>query len=374
MQAVIVLGTRPEIIKLSPVVQALAGRGVSLKIVHTGQHHDREMDSALFDELVLPEPVVNLGVHTSGEGERMGLMLQGLGDALGRLRPDIVVVQGDTDSALAGALAAVKMHIPVAHVEAGLRSFDRSMPEEVNRVLIDHMSQLLFAPTETSAGNLGNEGLYRGVRVVGNTVVDALEQQLELALEHESQWLRCLPGKFVLATVHRDSNVDHYKRFAGLLAGLEEIARQAGMPVVFPMHPRTRVRADSFGLLAGMECNPRFVLSPPLGRLDFVATLRRAAVVVTDSGGVQEEACILEVAAVTVRSTTERPETVAVGANVLAPVPDDMVRFALDAIRHGRGRWPNPLGAGRSGGAIADFLVDFHAVRPPEGDGVVRMH
>ena len=373
MQVALVLGTRPEIIKLSPVVEALNALTVSQGIIHTGQHYDREMDSAHFEELCLPQPVTNLKIHSHGRGGRTGLMVQGVWDVLSKLRPGIVVVQGDTDSALAGALGAVKLKIPVAHVEAGLRSFDRTMPEEVNRVLIDHMSDLLFAPTETSAANLESEGLYRGVRVVGNTVVDAL-QQMGPPGQLESQWTRQLPATFILATIHRHSNVDDAGRLRALLDGLRTISERVSLPVVFPLHPRTRIRAASLDLLGAMEGDSRFVLSPPLPRSDFVATLSRAAVAITDSGGVQEEGCALEVPTVTVRSSTERPETIAVGANVLAPTPTEMVTAALAAVRQGRGRWPNPFGSGNTGTIIADALNDFSELRPPEGEPLRRMH
>lgn len=373
MQVAMVLGTRPEIIKLSPVVEALNSLGVSQGIVHTGQHYDREMDRAHFEELGLPEPVTNLQIHSLGGGGRTGLMVQGVWEVLSKLKPGIVVVQGDTDSALAGALGAVKLKIPVAHVEAGLRSFDRTMPEEVNRVLIDHMSDVLFAPTETSAANLESEGLYRGVRVVGNTVVDAL-QQMGPPGQLESPWTRQLPAAFILATIHRHSNVDDAGRLTALLDGLRTLSDKVNLPVVFPLHPRTRARGASFNLLGAMEADSRLLLSPPLPRVDFVATLSRAAVAITDSGGVQEEGCALEVPTVTVRSSTERPETIAVGANVLAPTAQQMVASALAAIRQGRGRWPNPFGSGNTGAIIADALNDFGELRPPEGEPVVRLH
>lgn len=302
----IVLGTRPEIIKMSPVIRECEEKGLDYFILHTGQHYSYEMDRVFFDELELPQPKYNLDVGSGTHAEQTGRIMIGVEKVLMKERPDIVLVQGDTNTTLSGALAAAKLQIKVGHVEAGLRSFDRRMPEEINRVLTDHISDYLFAPTEKARQNLLREGLDGSrIYVTGNTIVDAVYQNLEIA-KKKVNVLKDLGLKsegYFLVTAHRQENVDVKERLKGILKGLELIHQEFSMPVVFPIHPRTRRRIEEFGLsLDGIE------VINPLGFLEFLQLEANARLVLTDSGGVQEETCILKVPCVTLRDNTERPE------------------------------------------------------------------
>ena len=302
----IILGTRPEIIKMSPVIRECEEKGLDYFILHTGQHYSYEMDRVFFDELELPQPKYNLDVGSGTHAEQTGRIMIGVEKVLMKERPDIVLVQGDTNTTLSGALAAAKLQIKVGHVEAGLRSFDRRMPEEINRVLTDHISDYLFAPTEKARQNLLREGLDGSrIYVTGNTIVDAVYQNLEIA-KKKVNVLKDLGLKsegYFLVTAHRQENVDVKERLKGILKGLELIHQEFSMPVVFPIHPRTRRRIEEFGLsLDGIE------VINPLGFLEFLQLEANARLVLTDSGGVQEETCILKVPCVTLRDNTERPE------------------------------------------------------------------
>lgn len=352
----IVLGTRPEIIKMAPVVKECQGRGAEFFILHTGQHYSYEMDRVFFTELRLPQAKYNLDVGSGLHGEQTGRMLSGIERVLLKESPDLVLVEGDTNSVFAGALAATKLHIKVGHVEAGLRSGDRHMPEEINRILTDHVSDFLFAPTEEAKANLLAEGIARNkVFVTGNTIVDAVQQHLDLALKNES----LLPGlglkkdSYFLVTAHREENVDSVTRLGGILAGLGLACAEFGLPVVFPVHPRTQKKMQEFGLSA-----PRDVrIISPVGYLDFLLLEARARLVFTDSGGVQEEACILKVPCVTLRDNTERPETIQVGANLLAGCDSERIlEAATEMMRRSRG-WANPFGDGRAAQRIVTILL-----------------
>lgn len=356
MRIATILGTRPEIIKLGPVLRAVAQHdSASSLLIHTNQHYDRELDAIFFEELALPAPDVNLNVGTHPHGRQVALMLAGIEDVLVQHRPDVVVVQGDTNSTLAGALAAVKLRIPVAHVEAGLRSFDRSMPEEVNRLITDHIATYRLAPTERDARQLAAEGIHHEVHVVGNTVVDALHHRLAVAGEGER------PGAvaaYVLVTLHRDSNTDSPSRLRELFTALQAVHDDSGLEVHFPAHPRVIHRLAAAGLLTWARGLPGVAIVEPMGHLDFLTRLKGAAVVLTDSGGVQEEACILGVPAVTLRTTTERQETVEIGANVLAPNGPDVVAAVGRILAGPTPAWQHPFGPGDSGRRIVQLLVE----------------
>lgn len=353
----IILGTRPEIIKMAPVIRECERRGLDYFVLHTGQHYSYEMDSIFFEELELQPPEFNLNVGSGEHGEQTGRILEGVERVLLSERPDVVLVQGDTNTVLAGALAAAKLHIRVGHVEAGLRSYDRSMPEEINRVVADHVSDLLFAPTETARRNLLSEGIpQEKIHVTGNTIVDSVQQSLEIA-ERKADTLADLGLKsreYVLATAHRAENVDDRKRLAAILEGLSLVGAELEMPVVFPVHPRTRKMMEIFRI------NPGGVRAiEPLGFLEFLQLEAHAALVLTDSGGVQEEACILKVPCVTMRDNTERPETLDVGANVLAGADaEGILQMALHMCSRGR-CWSNPFGDGRAGKRIVDSLREI---------------
>jgi len=311
------------------------------------------MDRVFFEELGLPEPKYNLDAGSGTHGEQTGRILAGVEEVLQADRPDAVLVQGDTNTVLAGALAAAKLRIPVGHVEAGLRSFDRTMPEEINRIVADHVGDLLFAPTETSRSYLRQEGIPdEKIFVTGNTVVDAVLQNLAVAREKTTRPdLR--EGSFVLVTVHRAENVDNGLRLRGIFEGLAQVGKETGMPVIFPAHPRTVKMMMEFSL------SPKGIrVVQPLGYLEFLLLESRAGLILTDSGGVQEEGCVLRVPCVTLRENTERPETLEAGANVLAGTsPVTILARALEMLDRPR-TWENPYGDGHAGERIHSILEE----------------
>ena len=308
-----VLGARPQFIKAAPVSRALAAQdGVSEVIVHTGQHFDQEMSGDFFSELQLASPAYNLGIHGGGHGAMTGRMLQALEPVLQTERPDAVLVYGDTNSTLAGALAASKLLIPVAHVEAGLRSFNRRMPEEINRVVADHVSTLLYCPTSAAVNNLAREGITAGVELVGDVMYDAT-LHVAVRARAESRILDRLgltEGGFALATVHRAENTDDPETLARILDYLRNST--GGQPVVLPLHPRTRRAIEGAGLSTG-----GLKTAPPCGYLDMHRLLQGASAVYTDSGGLQKEAYFHRTPCVTLRGETEWVETVENGWNRL---------------------------------------------------------
>ena len=354
-----VLGTRPELIKVSPVVHELARRGVPVEIVHTGQHYTAELDAVFFDELDLPAPRANLRVGSLCSLKQLGAMLSGLQDALTERRPRVIVVQGDTNSVLAGALAGHKLDIPVAHLEAGLRSDDWTMPEEGNRVLAGRVAAVHFCPTDLQAARLASEGITRGVYVVGNTAVDACTTFADKARRTSGirRRLDLTDRRFALLTMHRPSNVDEPARLRALLACLSDLARAHDTRIVFPVHPRTRESLRRHGMELALW--PLLLPTEPLGYLDMLALMQSAEFVLTDSGGAQEEACTLRIPCVTLRPNTERPETVTVGANLLYSGVDPAELGAhLDVMLANERNWPNPFGDGRAAQRVADVLLD----------------
>jgi UDP-N-acetylglucosamine 2-epimerase (non-hydrolysing) len=354
MKISIILGTRPEIVKFSPIIRECVRLGLDFFILHTGQHYSYNMDKVFFEQLNLPDAKYNLDVGSGNHGQQTGKMLAGIEDVLLKELPDVVLVEGDTNTVLAGALAAVKLGIKVGHVEAGLRSYDRSMPEEVNRVLADHASDYLFAPTPKSREILLNEGIEENkVFLVGNTVVDALYQNLEIA-QSKSQIFDTLgveSYKYILATAHRQENVDNEKKFSGLICGLQKVQSEFKVPLIYPIHPRAKKQLEQFGIdSAGIT----FV--EPLDYLAFLQLESKASLVLTDSGGVQEETCILGVPCVTLRDNTERPETVEVGSNILAGTdPETILEASKIGYAHNK-TWTNPFGDGNSSQKIIEIL------------------
>ena len=346
----IVLGTRPEIIKMSPIIRECEARNLDYFILHSGQHYSYEMDRAFFEDLDLPEPKYNLDVGSGTHAGQTARILTGIEDVLVKESPDIVLVQGDTNTVMAGALAAAKLHIRVGHVEAGLRSFDRTMPEEINRVVADHLSDYLFAPTKTARRYLEREGIDENrISVTGNTIVDAVFQNREIS-EKKTDILDTLglaPREYFLVTSHRQENVDNPEKLKSIIAGLRAVHREYELPVIFPMHPRTRKMAGQFGI-------PFDGISPlePLGFLEFLHLEANARLVLTDSGGVQEETCILGVPCVTLRENTERPETIEVGANLLAGTgAAEILAGVREMLSRLRG-WENPYGDGTAARTI----------------------
>ncbi len=351
----IVVGTRPEIIKMAPVIRACIQRRVPYRIIHTGQHYSFAMDGVFFEELGLPDPDHDLEIGSGSQVYQIGAIVNGMAPLLEAERPDVVLVEGDTNSVLAAALAAHKFGIRVGHVEAGLRSYDRRMPEEINRILTDHVSDHLFAPTPRARDTLLKEGIESGrVHVTGNTVVDELE--LQRSRDARSEVLGRLgvtPGGFALATVHRVENVEHPDRLRGIFTGLAASSRALGVPVLAALHPRTTAKLEA----EPWELDSAVKVIPPLGYLDFLALHARAALMITDSGGLQEEACCLHVPCVTLRDNTERPESVEVGANMLAGADPERIVAATRAMRAKTRDWPNPFGDGQSGLRIVDLLT-----------------
>jgi UDP-N-acetylglucosamine 2-epimerase (non-hydrolysing) len=354
MKFAIILGTRPEIIKLSPIIRECERRKLDYCIVHTGQHYSYEMDRIFFDELKLPLPGHHLDVGSGPHGRQTGKMLAGIEDILAKEAPDVVYVQGDTNTVLAGALAAAKLHIRIGHVEAGLRSFDRSMPEEVNRVLTDHVSDLLFAPTDASKELLLKEGIPDSrIHVTGNTIVDAVRENLRLADKKVLRQLGLFPKSYMLSTLHRQENVDDRERLTEIFRGLGIVSAECNLPVVLPVHPRTRKMIDAFGI----RIPDSIRLVDPVGFLGFLEAESNARLVLTDSGGVQEECCILGVPCVTLRENTERPETVQAGANVIAGYRSDSILKSARKMMSIAGGWTNPFGDGTAGRQIIDISI-----------------
>lgn len=358
MKIVTIIGARPQFIKAAPVSRQFALMpNVDEVLVHTGQHYDSNMSAVFFDELGIAPPKWNLGVAGGTHGAMTGRMLESIERVLLEERPDWALVYGDTNSTLAGGLAAAKLHIPVAHVEAGLRSFNRRMPEEINRVLVDHLSSALFAPTETAVGNLEREGLGgERAHLVGDVMYDAVLHFGPIAHDRtgvmEAHGLRS--RGFVLATVHRAENTDDPERLSTIVEQL--IATSATLPVVFPLHPRTRNLLEEAGLLE--RTLDALIVTAPLGYLEMMALERHAAVVATDSGGVQKEAYFHEVPCVTLRDETEWVELVETGWNRLCPPRSgapiaETVLAAVGTRGHGHGLY----GDGQAAKRIVDLLV-----------------
>lgn len=351
MRVLSVVGARPQFVKLAPVVKAAAATGIEHETVHTGQHYDHGMSGVFFDELGIGEPEWNLEVGSGSHGAQTGAMLDRLDELFDRERPDWVLVYGDTNSTIAGALAAVKLHIPVAHLEAGLRSFNRTMPEEHNRVLTDHAADLLLAPTEVAAGHLADEGLGERTRVVGDVMVDVL---LDIARGIETAGGSGLTDRlpsdgYVLATIHRAENTDDPERLAAVISALASI----DLPVVLPRHPRLRDKCAAAGIpLDQGSLHP----VDPLSYAEMVEATQGSVAVATDSGGLQKEAFVLGRPVTTLRTETEWVETLEGGWNILLPGLEEIGEVVLRATPGGERGTPYGTGdaAHRALAAIAD--------------------
>jgi len=321
LNIVTIVGARPQFIKSLPVSNELRKSNREI-LVHTGQHYDRNMSDIFFEEMGIPKPDYNLGVGSGGQGEQTARMLSKIEAVLLDEKPDAVLIYGDTNSTLAGALAAAKLHIPVAHVEAGLRSFDKKMPEEINRIVADHVSDLLFCPTKTAVDNLKNEGITKGVELVGDVMYDAALHFGKLA-EEKSRVLEELdlaPKGYLLATIHRSANTDNIDNLKALLEAFAESDRV----IVFPVHPRTRKVLANTGLDSIIK-GSKVRLVDPVGYIDFLKLENNAVKILTDSGGVQKEAFFAAVPCITLRDTTEWVETVESGWNILVHVDKDLL-------------------------------------------------
>ena len=321
MKIATILGTRPEIIKMAPIIAEISKRGINQIVLHTGQHYDKEMSDNFFRDLEIPAPDYNIHVGSGTHGKQTGLMMEGIEKILMEEKPDIVLVQGDTNAVLAGALVCAKLHIAVGHVEAGLRSFDLTMPEEINRRVADVCSIMYYIPTEESAINLLAEGFSRkNLFITGNTVVDACFRHLEIAKKRgfEEESLKELDidnmDNILTLTMHRAENVDVKERVTNIIEALKELS---DMNIVFPIHPRTKNTLKNFGLFDELNNLSHVHIVKPIGYLDFLLLTSKSTLILTDSGGLQEEAITLDVPALTLRYNTERPETVTAGGNIL---------------------------------------------------------
>jgi len=357
MVVAIILGTRPEIIKMSPILRECERKDLDYFVIHSGQHYSYEMDKLIFDQLEINKPRYNLNVGSGSHAEQTSRIMIGVEKIFENESPNVVLVQGDTNTVLAGALAASKLHIKVGHVEAGLRSHDKQMPEEINRILVDHISDFLFAPTEIAKGNLLAEGIPgKSIFVTGNTIVDATYQNLEIAKRkmHIMGELGLQRKKFILVTIHRQENVDIKYKLDNIINSLRLIRKETSLPIIFPVHPRTKKRINEFGLdMNGIR------LIDPVGYLEFLQLEYNANIILTDSGGIQEEACILMVPCITLRDTTERPETLEIGSNLLAGTqPYDIMQKAIFMLNK-EGLWNNPFGNGDAAKKIIFKLADL---------------
>lgn len=340
MKVVTVVGARPQFIKAAPVSRALRAVGEEI-LVHTGQHYDKSMSDVFFEELEIPVPEYHLHVGSLSHGAQTGDMLKKVEEVLLAEKPDALLVYGDTNSTLAGALAAAKLHIPVAHVEAGLRSFNRRMPEEVNRVLTDHISKWLFCPTDTPVKHLAKEGITEGVHIVGDVMLDAFIYNTQLA-EGKAKVLNSVPVQaksYALITLHRAENTDDPVRLKAIVDAINQLP----IPAIFPLHPRTVGKLKESGLRI---TNDNVHVIDPVGYLDMIQLEFQAKLILTDSGGVQKEAFFAQVPCITMRDETEWVETVSYGANKLVGADTELILQA-----------------------VSEFTVDFTHIPKVYGDG-----
>jgi len=349
MKIASIIGARPNFIKLAPVSKELR-KEFDEVLVHTGQHYDYEMNKIFFDELGIPEPDYHLGAGSGSHGYQTGEMLKRIEEVLMKEKPDLVLVYGDTNTTLAGALAAVKLHIKVGHIEAGLRSFDKRMPEEINRALTDHCSDILFCPTATSVENLKREGVTNGVYLTGDVMVDALRNNIEIA-EKKSKILDELdlkPEEYYLATVHRAENTDDFSRLRSIVDAFCEIVH-----IVFPCHPRTEKMFKKFDLWDRLQKSVKVI--KPVGYLDMLVLEKNARKILTDSGGVQKEAYIFKVPCITLRENTEWVETVEDGWNVLVGANDGAIIKMANGFEP-KGKQRDVFGDGKAGEKIKEII------------------
>jgi UDP-GlcNAc3NAcA epimerase len=359
MKIVTVVGARPQFIKAAAVSRAISddhGTQIDEVLVHTGQHYDDNMSKVFFEELDIPRPKYNLEISGGRHGAMTGRMLEGVENVLLQEKPDWLLIYGDTNSTLAGALAAAKLHIPVAHVEAGLRSFNMRMPEEVNRILADRVSSLLFCPTDTAVNNLKAEGINRGVHNVGDVMYDVALFYRDRAQQNSAvlQTLGLMPGAFALATCHRAENTDDPQRLSSILSALADIATQ--LPVVLPLHPRTRKLIGDYGFSSLLD---KLTITEPLPFLDMVALEQASRLILTDSGGVQKEAFFYSIPCITMRDETEWVETVDLGWNQLVGASTSSIVSAASGIlkKSPKSISAKPYGTGRAASNILALMI-----------------
>lgn len=349
MKICIVLGTRPEIIKISPIIRECQKQKIDFFIIHSNQHYSENMDAVFFKELELPHPKYNLEIGSCSHGQMTGRMIEKIEEILINENPSWILVQGDTNTVMAGALAASKIGIKIGHIEAGLRSYDRTMPEEINRIVTDHISDALFCPTKKQKNILLKEGIDKSkIFITGNTIVDAVIQNIKLIKKHKDLDHYQKESYFLLTT-HRPSNVDSKENLTELLDSITQVSQKYNYPVYFPIHPRTKKQIEIFKI----KLDKSIKLMDPVGYLEMLALEKNAKLIFTDSGGIQEEACILKVPSLTLRENTERPETVEVGASVLVGHKQKLIFSSVDKMINIKRNWKNPFGKGKASKIIA---------------------
>lgn len=338
----LIFGTRPEIIKMSPFIKEAEARGLDFFIIHTGQHYSASLDKVFWDNFALPEAKYNLRVGSGTPAEQVGKMMVCIEQVLVKEKPDYVTVYADVNTALAGALVAAKLNIPIIQMEAGLRSFDRSMPEEINRLVVDRLAAHYFAPTELQREHLKKENVTENVFVVGNLIADVVPKILPLALERSTilNRLNLTKGNYFLVTIHRAGAVDIRENFENILAGLALVANEYKLPVIYPIHPHSEKNVVLFGL--NIPSGVRLI--PPADYFDFLALSANAKLILSDSGGIQEEAAIMRVPLVTVRENTERQETIVLGSNMLAGFDPRQILAAVKEMSARPRNWQHPYG------------------------------
>lgn len=347
---VLIFGTRPEIIKLSPLIRACTHQNIPYKLIHTGQHYSYELSDLIFKDLNLPKPDYNLGIGSAPHGEQTGKMLIALEPILRKEHPSAVIILGDPNSAFAGALVASKLHIPVCHIEAGRRSFDKRMPEELNRLMIDQIADTLFTPNEWTQANLLREGIDESSIIIsGDPIVDAVLENTEIASQKSSviQKLGLVDGNYFLATIHRPENLDDSEKLSEIISAFKKLSQRYDCPFVFPAHPKTWNKITEYEIDCG-----NLIITPALGYLDFLSLESKCKVLLTDSGSLQEEACIMKIPCVTIREDTERQETIEIGANVLTSASESAIISAVDLMLHKPRNWENPFGKPGTGERI----------------------
>jgi UDP-GlcNAc3NAcA epimerase len=352
MKIACVVGVRPEFIQVEPVINELKGNDIIL--VHTGQHYDYEMSKIFFNELNIPEPDYHLGIGSESHGHQTGEMLKRIEDVFTKENPDCVLVFGDTNTTLAGALAASKLHIPLAHIEAGLRSFDRRMPEEINRVVVDHISNLLFAPTKTAISNLHNEGISKYVYNVGDVMYDSLLQKIDLIRNNRDilDEFELDPQNYFVVTLHRSENTENIQNLKNILQAMSESNKQ----FIFPIHPRTKKFIDYYSLASLLNESDNIRIIKPLGYLNFLRILQGANKILTDSGGIQKQAFMLKIPCITLRENTEWVETVETGWNVLVGTDKDKIKEMISGFKP-KGEHTDLYGDGFASKKISEILA-----------------
>jgi len=353
MKIAIIVGTRPEIIKMGPIIHYCLKNEIPFFVLHSGQHYSYEMDKVFFENLHLPEPAYNLKSGSNDFRKQIGCMVPQISEILQLENPDFTLVEGDTNTVLASAMAANKLGLKLVHVEAGLRSHELAMIEEINRVITDHLSDILYPPTDTAKGYLLEEGIAENkIKIVGNTVIDALFENSKLS-HFDITSFGIESKKYILLTMHRPELVDIKSRIESVLEGLERVSKKNGINILFPIHPRTEKMIKQFGL----KIPKKIKIIKPLGYLDFISVQKHAALIITDSGGIQEEACALHIPCVTIRKTTERPETIEVGSNRLAGYNPEKIVKCVDEMIHKKSSWDCPYGDGTAAKNIIEDLL-----------------